>query len=58
MADPNTPPTIETPKNCGHEECHCLAAPQSSYCSEACEHAARLDALGPCPCSHPECLAR
>ena len=29
MPDPNRTPTIETPKNCGHEECHCLAAPQS-----------------------------
>jgi len=56
--DPNTPPTMGLPKNCGHGKCHCLATPQSSYCSEACKGAAGLDPMGPCPCSHPECLKR
>jgi hypothetical protein len=58
MADPNATPTIGAPKNCGHAECHCLAAPQSSYCSDVCEHAARLDAMGSCPCTHAECRKR
>ena len=39
--------------NCGHQECHCLAAPHSSYCSDECQHAARFDPAGPCPCEHP-----
>jgi hypothetical protein len=55
MADPNPKPTVAYPKNCGHQNCYCLAPPQSSYCSEECKQAAQLDELGPCPCKHPDC---
>src|SRR5437879_13865667 len=54
MPNPNPLPT-NLPKNCGHQQCNCLATQHSSYCSDDCEHAARLDGTSPCPCKHLEC---
>ena len=51
-------PTINYPKNCGHQACSCEAAPHSSYCSDACEQASAPAPGARCPCTHSECGSR
>lgn len=48
-------PTINYPKNCGHQACRCLAREHSSYCSEACEQTLAAPPGARCPCGHAEC---
>ncbi len=41
---------------CARDTCDCPPAQGSKYCSEDCEHTARLHVMEiSCTCHHPEC---
>jgi hypothetical protein len=43
-------------KTCGRETCGCPPAPDSDYCSQECEDAAKVVTMEiACSCHHPEC---
>ncbi|MDF2460128.1 MAG: hypothetical protein K0S79_2544 [Nitrospira sp.] len=48
-------PTINYPKNCGHQACKCQARDHSSFCSDECERVLAPRPGAMCPCSHPGC---
>ena len=42
-----------TDQKCAHKNCSCLAAPNSQYCSPACETGKGSESA--CGCGHPGC---
>jgi hypothetical protein len=48
-------PTINYPKNCGHQACKCQAREHSSFCSDECEQAPAPPPVAKCPCQHAGC---
>jgi hypothetical protein len=48
--------SAETPTQCAHPACRCLAEKDSKYCSQVCKESANMTEIA-CQCGHTACPA-